>query len=67
MAFGLGRELSLLFRQRRVTLRQVAAAPLLLGQGDDGLQVGFREALPLLAQAGPPFLPVSPARLQLLG
>ena len=25
-----------------VTLRQVAVAPLILGQGDDGLQVGFR-------------------------
>ena len=42
VAFGLGRELGLLFRQRLVTLRQVAAAPLILGQGDDGLQVGFR-------------------------
>jgi putative transposase len=42
VAFGLGRELGLLFRQCLVTLRQVAAAPLILGQGDDGLQVGFR-------------------------
>jgi hypothetical protein len=67
VAFGLGRELSLLFRQRLIPLRQVAAAPLILGQGDDGLQVGFREALQLLAQAGPPFLQVSPASLQLLG
>lgn len=41
VAFGLGRELGLLFRQRLVPLRQVAAAPLILGQGDDGLQVGF--------------------------
>jgi hypothetical protein len=49
LASGLGTELGLLFSQGLPALFQFASPPLVLGQRNDALQVGFRQAVELLA------------------
>ena len=66
MPIGLGGELAFLFRQRLITLFQVATPSLVLGQGNDIVQIGFGQAINLLAQADATLAQVLPARLQRL-
>lgn len=63
---GLGSEVLLLERQALVLLFQIAAAPLVFCQGDYAVQVGLREALHLLCQAGPSLPQIGLARLHRL-